>query len=225
MRWSGQPIRCGLGAARRSRGAFIQSMTSPSFLAPALTPSSELTAEDHLYDALRRWAGCGSGFYAVHLRLARTAGNGHGLERVRLALRPLELLASAYDARLFCLSDGHVVLVCNSEVPVDQVDVAISKARSGLLEGGENWAWDCTSNCEENPDTDWYDLTQAEDLGRLLSLAAAWSAKTRRSASPSAAAETPAVRSLNAEDLGAICQRVEQADLAAVVRQQTALDI
>jgi EAL domain-containing protein (putative c-di-GMP-specific phosphodiesterase class I) len=39
------------------------------------------------------------------------------------------------------------------------------------------------------------------------------------------APEAPAVRSLNADDLGAICQRVEQADLAAVVRQQTALDI
>jgi EAL domain-containing protein (putative c-di-GMP-specific phosphodiesterase class I) len=201
-------------------------MTFPfSLVPPPATPLSGLTAEDHLHDSLRRLAGCGSGFYAVHLHLARAAGSVHGLERVRLALQPLELLASLYDARLFCLSDGHVVLVCNSAVPVDQVDVAISKVRSGFLEGAGNWTWDCTWEGKESPDADWYDLAQAEDLARLLSLTAAWSAKPSRAVSPAGAPEAPAVRSLNAEDLGAICQRVEQADLAAVVRQQTALDI
>ena len=153
----------------------------------------------------------------------------HGPERVRLALRPLELLASLYDAQLFCLSDGHVVLVCNSAVPVDQVDIAISKVHSGFLEGAGNWTWDCTWDCtwegKQGPDAEWYDLAQAEDLARLLSLTAAWSAKASRAVSPAGAPEAPAARSLNAEDLGAICQRVEQADLAAVVRQQTALDI
>jgi hypothetical protein len=98
-------------------------MTSLLSLAPTPMPMpmplSGLTAEDHLHDSLRRLAGCGSGSYAVHIQLARAAGNAQGLDRVRLALRPLELLASLYDARLFCLSNGHVVLVCNSAVPVD----------------------------------------------------------------------------------------------------------
>jgi EAL domain-containing protein (putative c-di-GMP-specific phosphodiesterase class I) len=189
-------------------------MTSPFSIAPP--PFSKLTAEDHLHDTLRRLAGCGSGFYAVHLHLARGV---HSRERWRLALRPLELLASLYDARLFCLSDGHVILVCNSAVPVDQVDVAIGKVRSGFLDGAGNWTWD------GKEDGDWYDLAQAEDFGRLLSLAETWAAKASRAVSRVGAPEAPAVRSLNADDLGAICQRVEQADLAAVVRQQTALDI
>jgi EAL domain-containing protein (putative c-di-GMP-specific phosphodiesterase class I) len=198
-------------------------MAFPLTVAPSSAPLSGRTAEDQLHDSLRRLAGCGSGFYAVHLCLARATGNVHGFDRMRLALRPLELLASLYDARLFCLCDGHLVLVCNNAVPVDQVDVAISKVRSGFFDGVENWNWDCTWDGKE--DADWYDLAQAEDLERLLSLTAAWSAKANRVVSPTGAPKAPAVRSLKAEDLGAICQRVEHADLAAVVRQQTALDI
>jgi EAL domain-containing protein (putative c-di-GMP-specific phosphodiesterase class I) len=118
-----------------------------------------------------------------------------------------------------------VVLICNSAVPVDQVDVAIGKVRSGFLDGVGNWTWDCAWDGKEDPDADWYDLAQAEDFGRLLSLAEAWAAKASRAVSRAGAVQAPAVRSLNAEDLGAICQRVEQVDLAAVVRQQTALDI
>lgn len=167
-------------------------------------------------------AGCTAGFYAVHLHLARASGTASGLERVRLALRPLELLASVYDAKLFCLSDGHVVLVCNGGVPVDQVDAAIGKTRSWYLDAVEGWTWDC----DEDPEAGWYDLAQPEDLERLLSLTAAWAAKARHApAMPAGAPAAPPVRFLNAEDLGAICRRVEQADLATVVRQQTALDV
>lgn len=197
-------------------------MTSLGSSAPPLPALTDLTAEDHLHDELGRLAGCAAGSYAVHLQLTRAAGAVAGLERVRLALRPLELLASVYDAKLFCLFEGHVVLVCKGAVPVDQVDLAIGKVRSSYLAAVEDWTWDC----DEDPDADWYDLGQAEDFERLLSLAAAWAARARRiRATPVSASATAPVRCLNAQDLVTICQRVEQADLAAVVRQQTALDV
>ena len=141
---------------------------------------------------------------------------------MRLALRPLELLASVTDAKLFCLSEGHVVLVCNGGVPVDQVDAAIAKTRSWYLDAVEDWTWDC----DEDPDADWFDLAQPEDLERLLSLTTAWAAQARRAPATPASGGAPATaRNLNAEDLNAICRRAEQADLATVVRQQTALDV
>lgn len=186
-------------------------------------PASGPGAEDHLHDTLLRVAGCAAGFYAVHLPITRAAGAVAGLERLRVALRPLELLASTHDAKLFCLSGGDIVLVCKASVPVDQVDAAIGKTRSLYLDLTEDWTWDG----DEDPESDWYDLAQAEDLERLLSLSAAWAAAARRSrAAPAAIGEANSrIRCLKAADLGAICQRVEQADLHAVVRQQTAVDV
>jgi EAL domain-containing protein (putative c-di-GMP-specific phosphodiesterase class I) len=197
-------------------------MTLPVSPELPLPVAPGLTAEDRLHDNLVRLAGGGAGFYAVHLHMARAAETVAGAERVRRALRPLELLASVHDARLFCLSEGHVVLVCKDGVPVDQVDAAIGKVRSSYLGTIEDWTWDC----DDDPDAEWYDFAQAEDLEKLLALTAARCAQARNiHAEPASAPDAPAVRCLNAEDLGAICRRVEQADLAAVVRQQTALDV
>jgi hypothetical protein len=197
-------------------------ITSPSSLASPLPAATGPTAEDRLHDNLVRLAACAADFYAVHLQMTRAAGTVAGLERLRRALRPLELLASVHPVRLFCLSEGHVILVCKVGVPVDQVDAAIGKTRSTYLAAVEDWTWDC----DEDPDAEWYDLAHPQDLERLLSLTAAWAANARRiREAPAPGVDTPPVRSLNAEDLGAICQRVEQTDLTAVVRQQTALDV
>lgn len=197
-------------------------MSPAGFLAPALPDANGLTAEDRLHDSLLRLAGGADGFYAVRLQMRRAAGTVAGVERLGIALRPLELLTSVHDVRLFCVAEGHVVVLCRAGVPVDQVDAAIGTARTLYLGAIEDWTWDC----DEDPEPEWYDLAQGEDLERLLSLTAAWVATARRArAAPAGRSKEPCIRCLKAEDLGAICERVEQLDLRAVVRQQTALDL
>lgn len=213
-------------SAGRSAGLFSVLwgllMPLPARVAPAWPAPGGLGAEDRLHDSLLRLAGCAAGFYAVHVPMACAPGAVGGLERRGGALRPLELLVTVHEAKLFCLSTGDVVLVCKDSVPVDQVDAAVSEARALPLESIERRGWDG----QQDPEAEWYDLAQAEDLERLLSLAAAWAATARRGrAVPVGGEEVARVRCLKAEDLGAICQQVEKADLGAMVRQQTALDV
>lgn len=198
-------------------------MTPFGRFASKAATSASLLAADRLDDELLRLADNAGGHYAVHFELPSAVGAAVDVSQTQLALRPIEHLAALHEAKLFCLADGHVLLVCHGKIPIDQVDGVIGKVRSSCLTAVAGWEWDGA----EQADADWFDLSQPEDVERLRSLTAAWKAKTRRQGLAPAAAVRGASpsRSLNAEELAAICQRLELADLTAVVRQQTALTL
>lgn len=174
-----------------------------------------VTQETMLLDAAERWERLRDGRFAAHLHLSRLKPQNRQEGYLRVAVRMLEPMVSAYGGQIFTLSNDDIVFMVNQPNPSDLRD-HLHKLR-GLFskdpltqeDSGDGSDLFCTL----------YDLTFDFEAFRtaVKELLAAARAQMR---APQRASE---LRPLDANSLGVVLDRLGMLDATPFVRRQSAV--
>ena len=182
--------------------------------------------ETLLVDRLNRVADLPAGYFAVHLHLSDLRPNNRQPQFISIAARSFDNLINNADATLFRLSNADLVLICRN-VPVDDIDPYIEKVRSLF---GEDPLTATETNDFEDRFTTWYDLAHKEDFETFRQAARILADNAEKAARQKAQADKDKVQEqagepIGAANLAALVERMKQARLADLIRQQAAVQI
>lgn len=166
-----------------------------------------------------------SGYFAVHLHLSDLQRQNKQAHFLDIAARSFSGLLDNHEATLFPLSNADMVLVCRN-VPVDDVDPVVDKVRALFNE-------DPLTSIDEGGFEDglssWYDLSVSEDFAAFFHIATDLSmgADRRRDEEEKnrKAAQERDGNPLGPMNLAAINQKLQGAQVADLINQQTCLQV
>ncbi len=187
----------------------------------------DASQEGRLLSHLKRIEGTPVGFYVVHIHLSGLRPDNRKPHYMRIAARAFENMLNNFDATLFRLSNSDFFLICR-EVPIEEVDQAVSKLRALFSEDPLTLGSDGSL---EDRFTTWYDLSQKRDFPDLLTIVSELveeeDARRRKKEEARAAGEASAMQGdiLEPGNLAAINARLEGVRIVDLIHNQTAVEV
>lgn len=189
------------------------------------TLDKSITQEAILLEKLARIEGNASGYFAIHIHLSRLRANNRKAHFIGIAARTFDNLVMGQDAILYQMMNQDFVLICR-EVLVEDIDPYIEKVRGMFNEDP------LAANDDEYEDklTTWYDLASEEDFVAFVAVAkelSAVAAKKIEEINKSRAISDDKNKGdpLEAKNLAAINQKLQQTRVADLIRHQTCIRI
>ncbi len=178
-------------------------------------PGQEVTSQENLFlQAVERAGKVPDGRVVLHFHLSQLRAENRSTGHLRIALRSLEPLASAFRGQMFLLSDGDVVVLLTDAAPAS-IDAAVTRLRR--LFGNDPLVF-ADSGDGENRFLTLYDLQR--DYRDLFLLALDLEGEERRRRDTPQRKPPPPV---DPRSLGRVIARLENADLRPMIRRQSAV--
>ena len=193
-------------------------MAEPGTAAPIQeTPSEEIL----LLERLRAMRASRAGAYVVHLHLSELRPGNRKPHFIRIAARSFEMLITNFDVVMFQLANTDFVLLCR-EVPVDEVDAAISKARALFSEDPLT-----AGDVMEDQFSTWYDISQDGDYTAFMTAAADLLQDQQKHQLADDALSGRAMEGdpLTPANVSAINRRLHATPIEDLIREQTAVQV
>lgn len=181
----------------------------------ARPPTPEVvTQESLLLAAADRVGRIRRGRIAIHLHLSKLRPHNRQEAHLRIAGRMLDPLVQVYRAQVFFLSNADIVLLCKDARPAD-LDRLVFRLR-GLFAADPLTYGDSGDGRDQF--CDWYDLTT--DYDAFMALARRLDDEVRRR---DRERQVTALRPIQPRELHDILGKLDDFDLAPLVRRQSAL--
>ena len=193
-------------------------MAEPGTAAPIEeTPSEEIL----LLERLRAMRASRVGAYVVHLHLSELRPGNRKPHFIRIAARSFEMLITNFDVVMFQLANTDFVLLCR-EVPVDDVDASISKARALFSEDPLT-----AGDVMEDQFSTWHDISQDGDYTAFMTVAADLleDQQKRQLADDAMSGRTMEGNPLTPANVSAINRRLHATPIEDLIREQTAVQV
>jgi hypothetical protein len=180
-------------------------------------PSEEIL----LLERLRGMRTSRAGAYVVHLHLSELRPGNRKPHFIRIAARSFELLITNFDVVLFQFANSDFALLCR-EVPVDEVDASITKARALFSEDPLT-----AGDAMEDPFATWYDLSQDGDCAAYMTVAAdlLGEQQKRLLADDATSGRTMEGTPLTPANVSAINRKLHATPIEDLIREQTAVQV
>ena len=195
------------------------SQTGTVMAFPGSTSASE---EAQLLTRLRFIESDRAGYYVVHVHLSELRASNRKPHFINIAARTFDNLQNNFDVTLYKLDNADLVLLCK-DVPVDEIDPAMQKARQLF---SEDPLTDGEDGTIDDRFSTWYDITQPGDfaafletLGRLAEEAIERQRKAAELLSPNA---LPGER-LTPSDVADITMKLQSVEIEDLIHEQTAV--
>lgn len=187
--------------------------------APVQRPQGQETVsqEGLLLSAVDRIARSSNGWAAVHLHLSKLRPHNRQDGHLRIVQRILEPLIQSYRDQLFLLSNSDIMILCRDS-PLGDIQNIVHRLRA-------LFAKDPLTYADQGDGRDHFCSTY--DLGRdfaaFQTLAERLNAEARRRAQEKRGGQ--ATTRIDPKTLGAVLERMAQADISRLIRRQAAVDM